>query len=627
MKTTPRTFLLRAALAFSLALAPVVLLAQDNKQQPEPAPAPAEKAPAVVAPAEQPAAPASAAQPAPAPATAPATPATPPTAATPETPPTPETPATPATPAAAPTSPAKDFVQGFKEGFSQYPETTPATKETPPKLRRLDEPSAPGDAKSWRRAVRAHRHSTGNEIVNVGSDSFLAKDHKADSVVAVFGSATSEGEVSDAVVSIFGNTRVTGPAGDAAVAVFGNVYVNSKIGDSAVAVFGNVELGPDAEVGEVVAVGGKVIRDPKAIVHGQVNNVSFGGHFSDFGWLQNWIANCALYFRPLAFAPGLMWAWWIALGFLAFYVVLALLFAKGVTKCVDTFEQRPGFSILSALLTVLLAPVAMILLAITGIGIAVIPFLAAGLFFAALFGKVVMLAWLGRRLAKLLGSDHPALAVLLGGVILLFLYTVPVLGLVLYKLLGWIGLGVVVYTLMLGMKREKPAAPPVVPPAPGATATPGDPAAPGLPVAVAAPPVITAVTLPRAGFWIRTAALLLDAILVAMLCTMLNGIFTFGSHVHIRSDLLPALAVYGAVMWKLKGTTVGGIVCGLKVVRLDDRPIDWGTAIVRALGCFLSLIVLGLGFIWVAFDDHRQSWHDKIAGTTVVRMPKGVSLV
>ena len=40
----------------------------------------------------------------------------------------------------------------------------------------------------------------------------------------------------------------------------------------------------------------------------------------------------------------------------------------------------------------------------------------------------------------------------------------------------------------------------------------------------------------------------------------------------------PVLAIYAAVMWKLKGTTIGGIVCGLKVVRLDGREIDWATA-------------------------------------------------
>ena len=72
---------------------------------------------------------------------------------------------------------------------------------------------------------------------------------------------------------------------------------------------------------------------------------------------------------------------------------------------------------------------------------------------------------------------------------------------------------------------------------------------------------------------------------------------------------------------------IGGIICGLKVVRLDDRPIDWGVAAVRALGGFLSLAVAGLGFVWVSFDDERQSWHDKIAGTTIVKVPKGTPLM
>ena len=45
------------------------------------------------------------------------------------------------------------------------------------------------------------------------------------------------------------------------------------------------------------------------------------------------------------------------------------------------------------------------------------------------------------------------------------------------------------------------------------------------------------------------------------------------------------------------------------------------------LAGFLSLAIAGLGFIWVAFDDDRQSWHDKIAGTTIVRVPKGTALL
>jgi len=114
------------------------------------------------------------------------------------------------------------------------------------------------------------------------------------------------------------------------------------------------------------------------------------------------------------------------------------------------------------------------------------------------------------------------------------------------------------------------------------------------------------------------AALLLDILLV--------GIVLSGVHEGSRMHLL-ILATYGAVMWKLKGATIGGIICGLRVVRIDGRPIDWPTAVARALGCFLSLAAVGLGFFWIAIDSDRQAWHDKIAGTWVVRAPKGASLL
>jgi uncharacterized RDD family membrane protein YckC len=148
------------------------------------------------------------------------------------------------------------------------------------------------------------------------------------------------------------------------------------------------------------------------------------------------------------------------------------------------------------------------------------------------------------------------------------------------------------------------------------------------PLAAASPPVVTAPVppvvqaisqaqeagLPKAGFWIRMVALLVDLVLI--------GIVTRSGAV-----MLPALALYGAVLWKLKGSTVGGIIFGLKVVRHDGRPMDWATAVVRALACFFSLIFLGLGFFWIAFDAEKQGWHDKIAGTVVVRLQKGVSLI
>jgi uncharacterized RDD family membrane protein YckC len=123
---------------------------------------------------------------------------------------------------------------------------------------------------------------------------------------------------------------------------------------------------------------------------------------------------------------------------------------------------------------------------------------------------------------------------------------------------------------------------------------------------------------PYAGFWLRMGALLLDVLLVSIVLHTISRSHDFS---------LVILAGYGAVMWKLKSATVGGIICGCQVVRADGRPLDWTTAIVRALACFLSLVVIGLGFIWIAIDEDRQGWHDKIAGTIVVRPPKGASLL
>ncbi len=500
----------------------------------------------------------------------------------------------------------------------------------------------------------AHRHH-GNDLVNFGRDTDLPRGHHADSVVSILGSSSSEGEARD-VVSIFGDTHVSGPVSDSAVAVFGSTSIDSPIDGSAVAVFGNVTLGPNAVVdGDVVAVGGTVERDPAAVVHGSVQSV--GGRAAGFGWLRPWIDHCLFYARPLALAPGLGWAWGIALAFLALYLGLALIFREPLTRCVQTLETQPGMTVLAAILTVLLTPALFVLLCITVIGIAAVPFFVAALFCAALFGKAVMLAWLGRRC--LVGRStgpfgHPAWAVLIGGAIVLVLYLVPVLGFVVYKLLGLVGLGAVVYTLVLAARAWQ-AARPTSSPAPGASSAGGAPpagappsaetwsaagavplaasatgagapasaegAVPGAAPAAGPPPLApvppaVAAALPRAGFWIRMAALLLDALLVGFVMHVLNMY-------HLE---LLALAIYGAVMWKLRGSTIGGIVFDLKVIRLDGRPIDWETAIVRALGCFLSLAVAGLGFFWIAFDHDKQAWHDKIAGTVVVRVAKGVSL-
>jgi uncharacterized RDD family membrane protein YckC len=455
----------------------------------------------------------------------------------------------------------------------------------------------------------------GNTVVGIGHDSYLPAGASAQSVVAVLGSATSDGDA-DNVVSVLGNTRVTGAVGESAVSVLGNTYVDSRIGGDAVAVLGNVALGPHADIGgDVVAIGGSVQRDPSAIVHGESQTV-FSSYFG-FEWLRPWVRHCLLLGRPLALTAGIGWAWGVALGFLGLYLLFALAFRSSVVQCAQTLETRPGQCFVAALLTVLLAPIVVTLLCVTVIGIAAVPFVVVGLFCVSLFGKAVMLAWLGRRCLgrhEAGALSHPALAVLIGGVIVMALYLVPVLGFLVYKLLGLVGVGAVVFTLLqtTRARRTLAASMPQVaqkppPPPPPSQPPPAPPAPPGISAALA-----------RAGFWIRIAALLLDALLIGIVMALLHHRFNL--------ELL-VLAAYGAVMWKLRGSTIGGIVFDLQVVRLDGREIDWATAIVRALGCFLSLAAAGLGFIWIAFDNGKQAWHDKIAGTVVVRTAKGLPLV
>ena len=578
--------------------------------------------------------------------------------------------ATTAAPAPAPSTsapPAKD---------DHAPASAPAATSSDDES---NDDSDQDDRSDWRNRIEAHRrrnwqHRADGDVVSIGHSSRLESGQKADSVVSVFGSSTSDGEAVD-VVSVIGNTRVTGPVSDSAVAVMGNVYVDSKVDGNVVAVLGNIQLGPHAEVeGDAIAVLGTVDREPGAVVRGSVQRIidwNIGGS-SGFSGLNTWITHCLLLGRPLAFTPGLGWAWTLALCLLAFYACLALMFRGGIDQCVHTLESQPGHTALAALLGILLTPVLLVLLCVTVIGIAAVPFVVGALFCMSLFGKAVMLAWLGGRISgrKPGPAGHPAVAVLIGGAVALVLYVVPIVGFLVYKLLGFFGFGAVLYSLVLRVRARRAGGAP--PPAfaganprsgvnapnnsaamagPGWTASAamaGGAAAtqaaagaapnaaaetfaagppPFAPVPPVPPPAAAASVLPqisaampRAGFWVRMGALFLDILLVGFATSLLHP---FGDG-HMWGDFhIVVLAIYGAVMWKLRGTTVGGIVFDLHVVRLDGRPVDWETAIVRALGCFLSLCVVFLGFIWIAFDDNRQAWHDKIAGTVVVRAKRG----
>jgi hypothetical protein len=125
--------------------------------------------------------------------------------------------------------------------------------------------------------------------------------------------------------------------------------------------------------------------------------------------------------------------------------------------------------LLAALLSITLTPLLILLLVITIVGILAIPIVGILLFAASWFGKLIMLGWVGKRLLQTFRMQqmHWALAVLVGGSVVTLLYTIPVVGLLSYKLLQFIGFGAVLYTLLLMF--QKPALHSTV----NATASPG----------------------------------------------------------------------------------------------------------------------------------------------------------
>jgi len=79
---------------------------------------------------------------------------------------------------------------------------------------------------------------------------------------------------------------------------------------------------------------------------------------------------------------------------------------------------------------------------------------------------------------------------------------------------------------------------------------------------------------------------------------------------------------YYTFFWTLVGYTPGKAVLGLKVVRRNGAKVSFGRSLLRFFAYWISLIPLGLGFFWVLWDPKRQGWHDKIAGTQVLYLPK-----
>jgi uncharacterized RDD family membrane protein YckC len=128
---------------------------------------------------------------------------------------------------------------------------------------------------------------------------------------------------------------------------------------------------------------------------------------------------------------------------------------------------------------------------------------------------------------------------------------------------------------------------------------------------------------PKAAFGERLAALALDAVAIAVIVQLLS----LDRHGEFGDRLMLFFALaYHVGFWTWKGTTPGGMICQLRVVRIDGRPLEFAESLVRGLTGIFSLIVAGLGFLWMLWDPDGQTWHDRVAGTYVVKVPRASAI-
>ena len=138
-----------------------------------------------------------------------------------------------------------------------------------------------------------------------------------------------------------------------------------------------------------------------------------------------------------------------------------------------------------------------------------------------------------------------------------------------------------------------------------------------------------------AGFGIRLVAAIVDSMILGiplLVATLVWGTFALdGGDAAPRSVPTGSLAVisigfpllcllYYVFFWGARGATPGKSLLGLSVQTEEgDSPIGLRRAVIRVVGYMVSTLILGLGFVMIAFSDDKRALHDRIAGTRVMR--------
>lgn len=122
---------------------------------------------------------------------------------------------------------------------------------------------------------------------------------------------------------------------------------------------------------------------------------------------------------------------------------------------------------------------------------------------------------------------------------------------------------------------------------------------------------------PRAGFWRRFGAALIDSIILGIPYIVLTRILddALGSALSLGIDV----AYFAYLEGGASGQTLGKRALGIRVIDFrTGGPIGYGRGAIRWVARILSALPLLLGYFWMLWDKEKQTWHDKLAGAVVV---------
>ncbi len=139
------------------------------------------------------------------------------------------------------------------------------------------------------------------------------------------------------------------------------------------------------------------------------------------------------------------------------------------------------------------------------------------------------------------------------------------------------------------------------------------------------------------GFWIRVVAAIIDAIILRVVVAPVSmafgglgmaGMMTGLPHTGLAllgGGVTLILLIFGSWLYEAfmesssYQATVGKMIFGMKVTDLNGNRISFANATGRHFAKWLSGMILGIGYIMVAFTERKQGLHDLLAGTLVRR--------